>query len=74
MNLKDYLVNYWYSRKVVQKYLMDVPYRKKIDDVIDALCLAVIGKQAIENELGTVPDSPCVDSTGLSMQIVYAKV
>ena len=38
--LKKY---YSESHLVIAKYLKDVPARKKIDDVIDALCLAVMG-------------------------------
>jgi predicted RNase H-like nuclease len=57
--------------KVIEKYLNDVPYRKKLDDVIDALCLAVIGKLSVENGLKSIPEEPMEDSSGIKMQIVY---
>ncbi len=57
--------------KVIEKYLNDVPYRKKLDDVIDALCLAVVGKLSVENGLKSIPEEPMEDSNGLKMQIVY---
>ncbi|MZK50954.1 hypothetical protein [Clostridium beijerinckii] len=31
------------SDLVINKFLTDAPARKKIDDVIDALCLAITG-------------------------------
>lgn len=31
------------AQEVLDKFLGDVPYRTKVDDVIDAMCLAVIG-------------------------------
>ncbi|WP_425802542.1 DUF429 domain-containing protein [Desulfitobacterium sp. Sab5] len=40
------------AKEVVEKFLADGPYRKKIDDVIDALCLAVIGKLGLETNSG----------------------
>ena len=43
--------NYPDASLVVNKYLAYVPYRKKTDDVIDALCLAVTGMIGNENAL-----------------------
>lgn len=65
--------HYLQSEDVIQKFLRDVPYRKKIDDVIDALCLAVIGM--ISNDLGlkSVPEEPMEDPEGIKMQIVYSE-
>jgi len=60
------------ANNVIEKYLTDVPYRKKIDDVIDALCLAVTGKLILENGLKTIPEKPRIDSRGLLIQMVYA--
>lgn len=59
------------AENVINKYLADVPYRKKTDDVIDALCLAVIGRLTIEGSLKSVPEQPMKDARGLYMQIVY---
>lgn len=61
------------SRRVVEKYLSDVPYRKKIDDVIDALCLAVTGKLIIELGLKTIPENPMMDARGILMQMAYGE-
>lgn len=60
------------ANKVVDKFLTDVPYRKKIDDVVDALCLAVTGKLILEKGLKTIPENPMMDSMRLLMQMVYA--
>lgn len=62
------------SADVIRSFLNAVPGRKKIDDVLDALCLAVIGKLGLINGYKTVPGSPCKDSTGLNMQIIIADI
>lgn len=59
--------------QVIDKFLADVPYRKKIDDVIDALCLAVMGKIILKKGIKTVPEKPMMDSRGILMQMVYAE-
>ncbi|MGH4117428.1 DUF429 domain-containing protein [Clostridium sp.] len=61
------------ANQVVDKFLYDVSSRKKIDDVIDAMCLAVIGKMIIENGLKTIPENPMMDSKDIMMQMVYAE-
>ena len=61
------------ANQVIGKFLADVPYRKKIDDVIDALCLAVMGKLIIERGVKTIPEYPMTDNTGILMQMVYAE-
>lgn len=61
------------ASKVVEKFLADVPYRKKIDDVIDALCLAVTGKMIFEKGLKSIPDNPMKDAMGMLMQMVYGE-
>lgn len=58
---------------VVEKFLQDVPGRKKTDDVVDALCLAVMGMQIAEKGMRTVPENPMRDNRGIFMQMVYAK-
>lgn len=59
------------ARLVVDKYLADVPYRKKTDDVIDALCLAVTGMIGNENGYVTIPKTLMMDKIGLRMQMVF---
>lgn len=61
------------SRRVVEKYLNDIPFRKKIDDVIDALCLAVTGELILKLGKKTIPETPMMDAKGLLMQIVYSE-
>jgi len=48
--------------------------RGRFDDVLDALCLSVIGNLGMKNGFKTVPDLPAVDSKGLKMQIVFPEV
>ncbi|WP_165904944.1 DUF429 domain-containing protein [Dehalobacter sp. 14DCB1] len=62
------------ANQVIEKFLADVPYRKKIDDVIDALCLAVTGKIILENGLKTIPEKPMMDDKEILMQMVYAEL
>ena len=61
------------AEQVVAKFLADVPYRKKIDDVVDALCLAVMGGVILEKGLKTIPEKPMMDAKGLMMQMVYSE-
>lgn len=60
------------ASRVVEKFLADVQYRKKKDDVIDALCLAVIGILGLNNGFRFIPENPMLDSQGILMQMVYA--
>jgi predicted RNase H-like nuclease len=46
---------------------------KKTDDVVDALCLAVMGKEIARKGIKTVPENPIEDSRGILMQMVYAE-
>jgi len=48
--------------------------KKRLDDVVDAACLAVVGQLGKANGFLTIPDIPTKDKTGLKMQIVYAEV
>ena len=59
------------ANEVVEAFLAEVPSRKIVDDVIDALSLAVMGRLIIENGLKTIPEQPMKDSKGIVMQIVY---
>ena len=58
---------------VVESFLEEVPGRKKTDDVIDALCLAVMGREIVRKGARTVPEKPSQDSRGILMQMVYAE-
>ena len=46
----------------------------RMDDVLDALVLAVIGAIGIEQGFTSLPTIPPVDATGLKMQIVGAVI
>jgi len=47
-------------------------YRRYLVDIIDALCMAVIGIVALENGIKSIPESPKTDNRGIPMQMVYA--
>lgn len=46
----------------------------KLDDVIDALALAVVGLLGLKNGFYTVPGNSMADSTGIKMQILGANL
>lgn len=51
----------------------DQKLSKCMDDVIDALCLAVTGMIGIKEEsLKRIPQNPMMDAKGILMQMVYA--
>ncbi|EDT73544.1 DUF429 domain-containing protein [Clostridium butyricum] len=62
------------SKRVVEKFLQEVPSRKKIDDVIDALCLSVTGFLGMKYGLNSIPKNPEVDINGIKMQMVYCRI
>ena len=62
------------SDLVINKFLTEVPARKKIDDVIDALCLAITGVIGLKNGFKTIPETPMEDKRGIKMQMVYGKL
>ncbi len=43
-----------------------------MDDVIDALCLAVTGMASLEKGVKSIPENPMKDKYGILMQMVYA--
>ena len=47
---------------------------REIDDVIDALCLAITGVIGLENGSETIPKVPMDDKSGIKMQIVYGEL
>lgn len=48
-------------------------YKSILDDIIDALCLAVMGRISLQKELTSLPENPMMDKEGILMQLVYAK-
>ncbi|MDA8441874.1 MAG: DUF429 domain-containing protein [Peptococcaceae bacterium] len=44
-----------------------------LDDVVDALCLAIIGMLGLKNGFKTIPENPKMDRQGILMQMVYAE-
>ncbi|WP_455715817.1 DUF429 domain-containing protein [Anaerosporobacter sp.] len=48
-------------------------YRCNVDDLIDAICLAVTANLAKQGLCVTIPDKPMLDETGLKMQMVIGK-
>lgn len=51
-------------------------FAKYSDDVVDAVCLALIGRFAVEGKSATIPneDEIKTDSTGLKMQMIIPKL
>lgn len=47
--------------------------KRCMDDVIDALCLAVTGMIGFENGFKSIPENPMQDKQGILMQVVYAE-
>lgn len=46
---------------------------KQCEDVLDAVCLALMAKLGCENGFQTIPEIPACDSRGLKMQMVFGK-
>lgn len=66
--------HYNQSEVIINEFLSGVNGRKKIDDVIDALSLAVTGQLGIARGFRSIPEVVERDSTGLEMQIVVADI
>jgi predicted RNase H-like nuclease len=64
------------SCSVVEQFQRTTSFRlsSKMDDLIDALALAVMGVLGIENGFFTIPETPMEDSRGIKMQIVAANI
>lgn len=68
--LSDY---YTESYEVIESFKKTYPnLSSKVDDVIDALVLAVIGAIGLKNGFVTLPENPQMDQKGIAMQIVSA--
>lgn len=48
--------------------------RCKIDDIVDAICLAVTSNIVNQGDFEVIPENPMVDETGLLMQMVLPRV
>lgn len=60
--------------KVVSNFLNDVKSRKKIDDVLDALCLSIHGRLGLENGFCGILENPMEDKNGIKMNMYYANI
>lgn len=68
---------------LLREYLPELSYdvilslakqlRCMADDIVDAVCLAVVGIFVTENQYDTVPSDPMPDETGLLMRIVFPR-
>ena len=65
INNIDYIINEMSSQKGM---------KKRVDDIIDAASLAVIGKLGIINGFRTIPENPRKDNRSIKMQIVFADI
>ncbi len=64
---------YPHANQILEKFLSDNSSRKKTDDVIDAMCLAIIGKEILQKGIKTIPENPAEDSRGIIMKMVYTE-
>jgi predicted RNase H-like nuclease len=62
------------SYEVIDTFKANNPLAKKLDDVIDALVLAVIGVLGLRFGFLTLPETPSKDAAGLFMYSVGAKI
>lgn len=69
--LKQYIHN---LDMVLERHNSDVRLKGRLNDIIDALCLAVIGSIGMTNGFLSIPDTPSTDSRNIKMQIVFAEV
>lgn len=49
-------------------------FKCMMDDIIDAICLAVVGTFMAENKYYSIPPNPMPDDTGLLMQMILPKI
>lgn len=69
----ELLSQYYDKTKEILAYVNnDKKLKNCLDDVIDALCLAVTGMIDLENGFKTIPENPMMDKQGILMQMVYA--
>ena len=68
---------------ILSKYIKDLNLNKviitskslkcKVDDIVDAICLAVTANLVIQEKYDVIPEFPMKDDTGLIMQMVIPK-
>ena len=68
--LRDY---YEKTEDLITFAMSNTKIKHMMDDVLDALCLAVVGKLISERGFMCVPETPMMDNTGLLMQMIYPK-
>lgn len=67
------LEHYIPSLKLTDVLLLAKQYKCNIDDILDAICLAVTAMFVSNNEYKTIPEHPMTDETGIVMQMVVPK-
>lgn len=68
----DLLNKYYKKTREIKHLIYSDPKLKYIkDDVIDALCLAIIGMLGYKSGFNTIPENPMKDSRGIFMQMIY---
>lgn len=68
----ELLSKYYSKTEDIKAYIHSDPTLYSIrDDVVDALCLAVIGMLGIKNGFSAIPEKPMEDNKGILMQMVY---
>lgn len=65
--LEDY---YPKVREVVKEFLAMGYGQTSINDLLDALCLAIVGQIECRRGVQTIPENPTADTKGLDMQVV----
>lgn len=48
-------------------------FRCNVDDIIDAICLAVTANLIVEGQCEVIPMEPMKDDTGILMQMIIPK-
>jgi len=67
----ELLMKYYpYTNDVVVKFYTDGGTKGILNDLLDALCLAVVGLIGMDRNYKTIPEHPQQDSRGLLMQVV----
>lgn len=61
------------TKEILDCVYNDNKLKNFLDDVIDALCLAVTGMIDLETGFSTIPENPVMDKQGILMQMVYAE-
>ena len=75
LRIRIELLSRYYERteEIVAYARNDSKLKNCLDDVIDALCLAVTGMLGLETGLKSIPENPMMDKQGILMQMVYVE-